>query len=67
MKTIAQIAAILSFTFFFLPGAWLVCRRAAEHESGLIAVGSVLLGIAFFVGPMLWLAGERCSSKQDSK
>jgi hypothetical protein len=64
MKILARIGAILSFTFFLLPGAWLTFRRASEREAGLVILGLILLGIAFFVGPMLWLAGEKCSSNQ---
>ena len=67
MKTLARIGATLSFTCFLLPGAWLALHGDPEREAGVIVLGLVLVGIAFFVGPMLWLTGERCCSKQDSK
>ena len=59
MKSVVRIAAILSFIFFLIPGLWLAFGEGPEHEAGVVVVGLVLLGIAFFVGPMLWLTGER--------
>ncbi|MBI3876612.1 MAG: hypothetical protein HY300_11800 [Verrucomicrobia bacterium] len=66
MKTLARIGAVLSFAFFFLPGAWVLCRAKAD-EAFAVILGCVLIGIAFFVGPVLWLIGEKCRSPQDRK
>jgi hypothetical protein len=65
MKTLARTGAIVSFTFFLLPGIWLAFSDG--HEGGVIVLGMILIGIAFFAGPMLWLTGEKCCSKQDGR
>ena len=70
MKTFARIAAGLSFTFFFLGGACLLTTAGFRVDGEYIlmtVLGLFLVGTAFFVGPMLWLAAERWCSKQDSK
>ena len=68
MKPLARIAAVLSFGFFLFPGAWVLSRTTtAAAEPFAVIVGCVLVGIAFFVGPMLWLAGDKCGPKPDAK
>ena len=70
MKTLARIGAGLSFTFFLLSGVCLLTTtsfRISGEYVVLTALGLFLVGTAFFVGPMLWLAAEKCCSKQDGK
>ncbi len=62
MKTLARIGAVLSFTFFFIPGTWLVLD--ANAEKGVVALGLILFGIACFAGTLLWLVGEKCGANQ---
>ena len=38
-----------------------------EDAFVLTALGLFLIGMAFFFGSMLWLAGQKHCSKQDSK
>ncbi len=66
MKTLARIGAVTSFAFFFLPGVWVLCNAKAGEALAVI-LGCVLVGIAFFVGPILWLIGEKCRPPQDRK
>jgi len=61
MKTLARVGAGLSFTFFLLSGACLLTAtgfRISGEYVVLTALGLFLVGTAFFVGPMLWLAAE---------
>jgi hypothetical protein len=70
MKTIARVGAGLSFTCFFVAGAAVLANvnpRRPGEEVVLIAIGLFLVGIAFFVGPMLWVAAEKWCSKQNDK
>ena len=70
MKTLARIGATLSFTFFFLGGMFLLgmTNFRIDRENLLATVlGFFLLGIAFFVGPMLWLAAEKSCSKHEGR
>ena len=60
MKTLARIGAVSSFTFFFIPGTWLV--QDSNAEKGVIALGLILFGIACFAGTLLWLVGEKCGA-----
>ena len=69
MKTLARVGAAFSFTCFFLAGAWVI---AIAHVSGpdwpiITVLGLCLLGLAFFLGPILWLAGEKFAPKQDTE
>jgi hypothetical protein len=66
MKPILRIAAALSFLSFFIGG----CRilNAALSSPGrdswaIVAVGLFFVGTAFFVGPMLFVAAEKCGRK----
>ncbi len=67
MKALARIAAVFSFGFFLFPGLLIFSRTNAQDELLAVILGCVLVGIAFFAGPMLWLAGEKCGSKRDTK
>jgi len=70
MKTLARIGAGLSFAFFFLGGAAILTRTHFQTDRENIlgtALGLVLVGTAFFAGPMLWLGAEKCCSRQDGK
>ena len=69
MKALAQIGAALSFAFFFLGGIMILTKvdsRAPDAVIGTV-LGLILLGIAFFVGPLLWLAAEKWCPKQNGK
>ena len=70
MKTLARIGAGLSFTFFLLAGVSILTKTHFQIDGErlvLTALGLFLVGTAFFVGPMVWLAAEKCCSKQDGK
>jgi hypothetical protein len=71
MKALARFGAILSFAFFFVPGMMFLAHATDGHDPSFTLIGVVLglctLGIAVFLGTILWLAGEKCCSKQDSK
>ena len=60
MKILTRIGAVSSFTFFFIPGTWLV--QDSNAEKGVIALGLILFGIACFAGTLLWLVGEKCGA-----
>ena len=67
MKTLARIGPVVSFTFCLLGGVVLLLN-GIDNESGLLSgIGLFFIGMAFFVGPMLWLAAEKYCSKPDSK
>ena len=69
MKTLARIGAGLSFAFFFL-AAVMILTKVDPHAPDAVVVtvlGFILLGIAFFAGPLLWLAAEKWCSKQNGK
>ena len=65
MKTLAQIGAVLSFGFCLLGGIWILKQAdfSSKGDALAVAIGFYFVGKAFFVGPMLWLAGERMSPK----
>ena len=69
MKTIARIGAVLSFAFCLLGGLWLLSKSTFSSKDDVLptAIGFYFVGKAFFVGPMLWLAGEKCCSRPDGK
>ena len=62
MRTMLQIAAVLSF-LSFLGGGSLLLRGAlfspASDAFPIVAVGFVFVGTAFVVGPMLLVAAEK--------
>ena len=62
MKTLLQIAAVLSLQFSFIGGVWLLdAALPLKSEVGAfirIAIGSFLVLSAFFVGAILVFAAE---------
>jgi len=69
MKTLARIGAVLSFAFCLLGGLWILSRASFTSKDDVLgtAIGFYFVGKAFFVGPMLWLAADKCCTPQDSK
>jgi hypothetical protein len=69
MKALARIGAVLAFTFCLLGGLWILSRVSfsSKDDALSVAIGFYFVGKAFFVGPMLWLAGEKCCSRPDGK
>jgi hypothetical protein len=69
MKTLARIAAGLSFIFCLLGGLWILSRTNFNSKDDILgtAIGFYFVGKAFFVGPMLWLTAEKFCTKQDGK
>jgi di/tricarboxylate transporter len=69
MKTIARAAAVLSFIFCLLAGVWILSRTNFKGDNDVLgtAIGFYFVGKAFFVGPMLWLAGEKCCPNLEGK
>jgi len=65
MKTIARIAAVLSFAFCLSGGVWILIHCKDKDDAVWIGIGLYFVGKAFFVGPMLWLAAEKCCPKPD--
>ena len=71
MKALLRIAAALSFLFPFVCGAWLLnAALPLKNEAGAfipIAMGSFLVGNAFFVGALLLFAAEKFGGGDGSK
>jgi hypothetical protein len=69
MKILARVAGVISFLLCFTGGALIAVKTASDDKDGFIwfGMGLYFMGKAFFVGPMLWLAGEKCCSKADDK
>lgn len=67
MKTLARTGAVLSFGFFSVPGLALMAHAHGDAEAGEIIFGSLFIGIGCFAGTLLWLMGEKFSSKLDGK
>ena len=69
MKALARVGAVLSFAFCLLGGLWILGRAdfSSKGDSLGIAIGFYFVGKAFFVGPMLWLAGGKLCADRDSK
>ncbi|MGA2556144.1 MAG: hypothetical protein ABSG04_07705, partial [Verrucomicrobiota bacterium] len=64
MKTLLQTAAVLSFLFPFVAGVWLIILALTSGNEDMtlaVALGCFLVGNAFFVGGMLFVAAEKCS------
>ena len=67
MKTVLRISAVLSFLFFALGGLLLLGAAVSTNKSDglvIIVLAVFLLGVAFFVGPMLLFAAERVGHKR---
>lgn len=69
MKTLARIGAVLSFAFCLLGGIWILSKAdfTKNGDAMGIAMGFYFVGKAFFVGPMLLLAGEKFSRNEERK
>jgi hypothetical protein len=69
VKTLARIGAVLSFAFCLLGGLWILSRATFSAKEDILptAIGFYFVGKAFFVGPMLWLAADKCGAQQDSR
>ena len=69
MKTLARIAAGISFSFCLLGGGWILSRVNFKSNDDILttAIGFYFVGKAFFVGPMLWIAGEKFCSRPEVK
>ncbi len=70
MKSMARIAAILAFAFCFTGGAWILAGTgfsASKDNTVWLGLGFYFIGKAFFVGPMLWLAADKCCAKEAGK
>jgi hypothetical protein len=70
MRTVTRIAAVMSFLFCFLAGVcMLIPAFSGPGKDGIIAaaLGFFLIGLAFFFGALLWVAGQKCSAGGDSK
>jgi CHASE2 domain-containing sensor protein len=71
MKTLLRIAAVLSFLFPFVCGVGLLLAGLSSQTKEdfwlPIAIGSFLVGNAFFVGAILLFAAEKLSRNDASK
>jgi hypothetical protein len=71
MKTLLRIAAVLSFLFPFVCGVGLLIAALSSNTAEDLwipaAMGSFLVGNAFFVGAMLLFAAEKLSRNDGSK
>jgi len=66
MRTFTRISAVISFLFCFLGGVCMLGTGFSGNGGLALVVGALglfLIGMAFFFGAMLWLAGQKCSSK----
>jgi hypothetical protein len=72
MKTLLRVAAVCSFGFFALGGLGLLgsvpwLSSTYQDAVPLGVVGLVLIGVAFFVGPMLLVVAERSGRKEEPR
>ena len=68
MKTLARIGAVLSSVFCLFGGVLIIAKTGfGTDKDGAIwtGIGLYFVGKAFFTGPMLWLAAEKCCSQPD--
>lgn len=68
MKPILRIAAALSFLSFFIGGCCVLNAVLSSPGDSVvlgIALGLFFVGTAFFVGPMLFVASEKCGRKEE--
>jgi hypothetical protein len=65
MKALARIGAIASFAFFFVPAMMFLGGAMTSGDPSYtpiaVVLGLCLLGIAVFLGTILWVVGEKCS------
>jgi hypothetical protein len=69
MKTIARVAACLSSAFCLLGGVWILAKVGFDVKNDVTStgIGLYFVGKGLFVGPMLWLAAERCCRGAEAK
>ncbi|MFN0068530.1 MAG: hypothetical protein ACKVYV_12940 [Limisphaerales bacterium] len=70
MKTVTRIGAIVSFLCCLLGGVWLLrpaLGGAFEDGFVLASAGVSLIGVGVFLGLLLWLAGEKCLTRQEGR
>jgi len=71
MKTLLRIAAVLSFLFPFLFGMGLLVAALLSGTAQDFwipsAIGAFLVGMAFFLGGILFFAAEKLSRNDGSK
>lgn len=62
MKTLARNGPVISFVFCFLGGVLLLLNGIDKENGFFCGLGLFFIGMAFFVGPMLWLVAEKYRS-----
>ncbi|EEF60467.1 hypothetical protein [Pedosphaera parvula] len=67
MKSLARTAPFVSFVFCILGGVVLVLDGIDQENGFVCGIGLFFIGMAFFVGPMLWLVAEKYRSKPNDK
>ena len=69
MKTMARVGACLSSAFCLLGGVWILAKVGfdAKNDVTSTGIGLYFVGKAFFVGPMLWIAADRCCKGAETK
>lgn len=67
MNSLARNAPVISFVFCFLGGMVLLLDGIDKENGFFCGLGLFFIGIAFFVGPMLWLVAAKHRSIPDSK
>ena len=66
MRTLARVAAALSFTLCLAGGVWIISHTDTSNDGAVwMGIGLYFIGKAFFVGPMLWITAEKFCTKQD--
>lgn len=65
MKTFARTGAVLSLSFFSVPGLALMAHSHEHNETGAAIFGCLFIGIGIFAGTLLWLLGEKFAAKPD--
>jgi hypothetical protein len=67
MRTLARIGPVTSFVLCLLGGLVLLLNGVDKENGLLCGIGLFCIGMAFFVGPMLWVAIEKHRTKSDNK
>jgi hypothetical protein len=66
MKIFARIAAVLAFLFCFVGGLGILVQSDFKSDKDVFPIGIAFcfIGIAFFVGPILWLLSGKLSGRE---
>ncbi|HZQ46991.1 MAG TPA: hypothetical protein VFC07_08270 [Verrucomicrobiae bacterium] len=59
MKTLARTGPVISFVFCCLGGAVLLLNGIDKENGFFCGLGLFFVGMAFYVGPMLWLVADK--------